>query len=310
MSPHTGHLCVSFGSLILWNSIVNASNVNREPVKRSPTPIRYLIASIACKDPMTPPIAPMTPACLQVGTASFGGATENGAAYTYAYYQTKTAGTENRITQVVLLDRPYYSDFNNQMFMYTCSVISNATVLYNAYSGEISVRDHDAKRITVSNLNIAVSNTYADRGVMIRGRYDVCSQSSIMQNIIQVGLAAIPKVGTIAECFRILTTKADTKCGYEYQYQDTYDKQMTVYGKVVYGIVTESQSLKYIEDSASVTLWGNNIQNCNRVLAGLRAQQIRIPYKAILTSTNQHWTPEECFIEIKKEHEQMHGLNQ
>ena len=83
-----------------------------------------------------------------------------------------------------------------------------------------------------------------------------------MQNIIQVGLAAIPKVGTIAECFRILTTKADTKCGYEYQYQDTYDKQMTVYGKVVYGIVTENQSLKYIEDSASVTLWGNNIQNC------------------------------------------------
>ena len=48
----------------------------------------------------------------------------------------------------------------------------------------------------------------------------------------------------------------------------------------------------------------------NRVLAGLRAQQIRIPYKAILTSTNQHWTPEACFIEIKKEHEQMHGLNQ
>ena len=41
-----------------------------------------------------------------------------------------------------------------------------------------------------------------------------------------------------------------------------------------------------------------------------RAQQIRIPYKAILTPTNQHWTPEECFIEIKKEHEQMHGLNQ
>ena len=48
----------------------------------------------------------------------------------------------------------------------------------------------------------------------------------------------------------------------------------------------------------------------DRVLAGLRAQQIRIPYKAILTPTNQHWTPEECYIEIKKEHEQMHGINQ
>ena len=33
----------------------------------------YLIASIACKLPITPPIAPITPACLQVGTASFGG---------------------------------------------------------------------------------------------------------------------------------------------------------------------------------------------------------------------------------------------
>lgn len=55
------------------NSIFNASKVRSFPVKRSPTPIRYLMASIACKDPMTPPIAPMTPACLQVGTASFGG---------------------------------------------------------------------------------------------------------------------------------------------------------------------------------------------------------------------------------------------
>ena len=48
----------------------------------------------------------------------------------------------------------------------------------------------------------------------------------------------------------------------------------------------------------------------NRVKEGLRANQIRIPYKAIMTPTNQHCKPEECFIEIKKEHEQMHGLNQ
>ena len=60
-------------SLTLWNSIVSASKVRRYSVRRSPTPIRYLIASIACKEPMTPPIAPMTPACLQVGTASLGG---------------------------------------------------------------------------------------------------------------------------------------------------------------------------------------------------------------------------------------------
>lgn len=46
----------------------------------------------------------------------------------------------------------------------------------------------------------------------------------------------------------------------------------------------------------------------DRVLSGLRSQQIRIPYKAVLTPTNQNWTPEECYLEIKKEHEQMHGL--
>ena len=63
-------------------------------------------------------------------------------------------------------------------------------------------------------------------------------------------------------------------------------------------------------DLPSESASGLSEMTLNRVLAGLRAQQIRIPYKAILTSTNQHWTPEECFIEIKKEHEQMHGLNQ
>ena len=29
------------------------------------------------------------------------------------------------------------------------------------------------------------------------------------------------------------------------------------------------------------------------------------PYKAILTPTNQHWTPTECFLELKREHEYM-----
>ena len=62
--------------------------------------------------------------------------------------------------------------------------------------------------------------------------------------------------------------------------------------------------------SGMMIFTGLSEMTLDRVLAGLRAQQIRIPYKAILTPTNQHWTPEECFIEIKKEHEQMHGINQ
>ena len=66
----------SYGILRQFNLGIPLSaciKVRRYPVRRSPTPIRYLIASIACKEPMTPPIAPMTPACLQVGTASLGG---------------------------------------------------------------------------------------------------------------------------------------------------------------------------------------------------------------------------------------------
>ena len=30
-----------------------------------------------------------------------------------------------------------------------------------------------------------------------------------------------------------------------------------------------------------------------------------LPYKAILTPTNQHWTPLQCFSEIRQEHEAM-----
>lgn len=40
------------------------------------------------------------------------------------------------------------------------------------------------------------------------------------------------------------------------------------------------------------------------ILSGLIRQQIGpIPYKAVLTPTNQYWTPPICFEELKREHE-------
>lgn len=49
-------------------------------------------------------------------------------------------------------------------------------------------------------------------------------------------------------------------------------------------------------------------QKLNQVLAALRKNGVNdVPYKAILTPTNQHWTPTECFDEIKREHEAMHS---
>lgn len=43
------------------------------------------------------------------------------------------------------------------------------------------------------------------------------------------------------------------------------------------------------------------------MLQSLRERKVRIPYKAILTPTNQAWTPQECFAELKREHEAMSG---
>lgn len=44
----------------------------------------------------------------------------------------------------------------------------------------------------------------------------------------------------------------------------------------------------------------------NQALAALRKSGAGpLPYKAILTPTNQYWTAHECFAEIKQEHEAM-----
>lgn len=42
----------------------------------------------------------------------------------------------------------------------------------------------------------------------------------------------------------------------------------------------------------------------NQALAALRKSGAgALPYKAVLTPTNQYWTAHECFAEIKQEHE-------
>lgn len=53
---------------------------------------------------------------------------------------------------------------------------------------------------------------------------------------------------------------------------------------------------------------GLSDQKLDLLLTGLRAQKIFIPYKGILTPTNRFWTPVQCFVELKKEHEQMHPV--
>lgn len=45
----------------------------------------------------------------------------------------------------------------------------------------------------------------------------------------------------------------------------------------------------------------------DRVLAALRKHQLRIPYKAMLTASNQNWTVRQLHREIQAEHEAMTG---
>jgi hypothetical protein len=49
-----------------------------------------------------------------------------------------------------------------------------------------------------------------------------------------------------------------------------------------------------------------NDNKLNQALAALRKSGAgTLPYKAVLTPTNQFWTAQECFAEIKEEHEAM-----
>ena len=73
----------------------------------------------------------------------------NGATFTYAYYQSNVAGTQNRITNIVLVDRALGAHFESQTFYYGFTIIFNGTVFYNAYDGSLGWSDEYAKRITI-----------------------------------------------------------------------------------------------------------------------------------------------------------------
>lgn len=47
----------------------------------------------------------------------------------------------------------------------------------------------------------------------------------------------------------------------------------------------------------------------NQILKNMRKNKIRIPYKAVITPTNQYWNPLECFAEIQKEHKLLNPNN-
>ena len=185
----------------------------------------------------------------------------NGAAFTYAYYQSNVAGTQNRITNIVLVDRALGAHFESQIFYYGFTIIFNGTVFYNAYDGSLGWSDEYAKRITISDIKLKTTNDLEDRGIAYTTMYEQLVNGSMMEKILKVGLSNIPKAGPFIDCFMTLTSKSDTSCGYEHKFQDTYEKQVALYGKPIRGVSAHFDKIKSLGDSVSERITGRDISS-------------------------------------------------
>lgn len=78
---------------------------------------------------------------------------------------------------------------------------------------------------------------------------------------------------------------------------------------VLAGVLEEGDHPEYEGDdldTESMIFCGLSNARLNEVLNGIRKKKIKpIPYKAILTPTNQHWTILECYQELRREHAAM-----
>ena len=72
-------------------------------------------------------------------------------------------------------------------------------------------------------------------------------------------------------------------------------------------IIEEKQKL----DSPMLVMAGVDGKRLNQVLTAIKKSGIgKIPYKAVVTETNQHWLPFVLLEELKQEHEQMENATE
>lgn len=68
----------------------------------------------------------------------------------------------------------------------------------------------------------------------------------------------------------------------------------------------EEQKEQLLLDQSMLVMAGVDGNRLNQVLAAIKKSGIgKIPYKAVVTETNQHWLPKDLLQELKREHEQM-----
>ena len=89
--------------------------------------------------------------------------------------------------------------------------------------------------------------------------------------------------------------------------QEDYGKRIGYLAGVKELGAEETQSLGEELSGELLVMAGLSGQRMDQVLRSFRKSGIYIPYKAVLTPSNQNWNVWELFEEIKKEHEKMSG---
>lgn len=87
------------------------------------------------------------------------------------------------------------------------------------------------------------------------------------------------------------------------------------FGKPI-GYLAGNRDIDSLEDAGRkqevpgemLVMAGLSGQRIDQVLKAIRKSGISIPYKAVLTASNQNWNAGELYEELKKEHERMAGI--
>ena len=75
-------------------------------------------------------------------------------------------------------------------------------------------------------------------------------------------------------------------------------------------VISEAKEKSYVVDRSMLVMAGVDGKRLNQVLSAINKSGIGpVPYKAVVTETNQKWLPHDLLEELKQEHEKMQSVN-
>ncbi len=89
--------------------------------------------------------------------------------------------------------------------------------------------------------------------------------------------------------------------------KEDFDKPIGAMMGFSVGISSEADNSDVSFADEMLVLYNIAGTNLDKFLKALRAAEVTVTLKAVLTASNQGWLPHELCAELKKEHEQMSG---